>query len=80
MIRTLGGHYGLAVLTGAIATAAYGFGIVSADLAFIRILTGSAPLPTWVHVAGYPMLALGIYFAACFAGTWGYCTASTTPR
>lgn len=66
MIRTLGGHYGLAVLTGAIATAAYGFGIVSADLAFIRILTGSAPLAGWVHVAGYPMLALGIYCAHLF--------------
>jgi hypothetical protein len=66
MIRVLGAQYGLAVLTGAIATAAYGFGIVAADLAFIRILTGNAPLATWVHVAGYPMLALGIYCAHLF--------------
>jgi hypothetical protein len=66
MIRVLGGQYGLAVLTGAVATGAYGFGIVAADLAFIRILTGGAPLGTWVHVAGYPMLALGIYCAHLF--------------
>lgn len=67
LIRTCGASYGLTVFTSALATLTYGFGIVSADLAFIRVLTGSrSPLPVWVHVVGYPMLAVGIYFAHLF--------------
>ena len=67
LIRSCGAGYGLAVFTGALATLTYGFGVVSADLAFIRVLTGAkSPLPVWVHVVGYPMLAAGIYFAHLF--------------
>lgn len=67
MVRTCGTDYAWAMLTGLLATAAYGFGIVSADLAFIRLLTGAkSSLPAWVHLIGYPMLALGIYFAHLF--------------
>ena len=66
-IRTCGGAYGLAVLTAALATITYGFGMFAADLAFIRVLAGArSPLPVWVHLVGYPMLALGIYFAHLF--------------
>lgn len=67
MIRTCGVDYAWAVLTGLLATAAYGFGIFAADLAFIRLLTGAkSTLPAWIHIVGYPMLALGIYSAHLF--------------
>ena len=66
-IKACGASYAVAVLTAFLATVAYGFGIVSADLAFIRVLTGArSSLPAWVHLAGYPMLALGIYCAHLF--------------
>ena len=66
LVRTCGAGYGLAVLTGGLATITYGFGIVSSDMAFGRILGAASPLPVWVHVVGYPMLALGIYCAHLF--------------
>lgn len=67
LVKTCGAGYGIAVGLGALATATYGFGIVAADMAFIRVLTGmTSPLPVWVHLVGYPMLALGIYCAHFF--------------
>ena len=67
MVRACGAAYGLAVLSGLLATFTYGFGIIAADLTFIRVLTGArSPLPAWVHLAGYPMLATGIYCAHLF--------------
>jgi hypothetical protein len=66
-IRTCGGSYALAILLGLVATATYGFGFVGADLAFVRMLSGGrVGAPVWVLVAGYPMLAVGIYFAHLF--------------
>ena len=67
VIRQCGGSYGVAAALAALATATYGFGLVAADVAFIRILSGvKSPLPMWVHFVGYPMLAMGIYFAHLF--------------
>ena len=67
MVRTCGASYALAILTGVLATVTYGFGFVAADLAFVRLLSGGrAGAPNWVLVAGYPMLAIGIYCAHLF--------------
>ena len=72
VMRACGAKYGLAVLGALVATSTYGFGIVAADLAFIRALTGArSPLPVWVHLMGYPMLALGIYCAHAFCWQLG---------
>lgn len=66
MVRACGSDYIWAMFTGLLATAAYGFGIVAADLTFIRLLSGKSFLSEWVYVVGYPMLALGIYSAHLF--------------
>jgi hypothetical protein len=72
VMRAAGANYGLAILGSLLATLTYGFGIVAADLAFIRALTGAkSPLPVWVHLVGYPMLAVGIYFAHLFCWQLG---------
>ena len=65
--RVSGAGYGISVLLAGLATIFYGFGIVAADLAFIRVLTGGlSRMPLWVTILGYPMLAVGIYFAHLF--------------
>lgn len=72
VMRVAGAKYGLAVLGSVIATFTYGFGFIAADLAFIRALTGArSPMPVWMHLVGYPMLAVGIYFAHAFCWQLG---------
>jgi hypothetical protein len=72
LMRAAGSNYGLAILGSLLATLTYGFGIFAADLAFIRALTGAkSPLPVWMHLVGYPMLAVGIYFAHLFCWQLG---------
>ena len=67
LIRQCGGGYGVAFGLGVLAFLTYGFGLFAADFAFVRILSGmNTPLPAWVPVVGYPMLAMGIYFAHLF--------------
>jgi hypothetical protein len=67
MVKACGGSYVVASGLGMLAFATYGFGFLAADVAFVRFLSGAAsPLPMWVHVVGYPMLVMGIYFSHLF--------------
>lgn len=69
VIRTCGHNYFVAVIAGALALAAYGGGMVAADLSLVALMGGGAymEIPRWAHWAiGYPLLSVGIYLTHFF--------------